>query len=72
MHAHCIRPYSHSLSDDERLYKTKHEREEEALRDPLVTFPKFLIEEGVIERHELEQMVREIDHEILRRHARAR
>jgi 2-oxoisovalerate dehydrogenase E1 component len=65
VHAHCIRPYSHSLSDDERSYKSKHEREEEALRDPLVTFPKFLVEEGVIDAAELERIVREIDHEIL-------
>jgi len=65
VHAHCIRPYSHSLSEDERTYKTKHERDEEALRDPLVTFPKFLVEEGVIEASELEKMVREIDSEIL-------
>jgi 2-oxoisovalerate dehydrogenase E1 component len=65
VHAHCVRPYSHSLSDDERSYKTKHEREEEALRDPLVTFPKFLVEEGVIATSELEGMVREIENEIL-------
>jgi 2-oxoisovalerate dehydrogenase E1 component len=65
VHAHCIRPYSHSLSDDERSYKTKHERDEEALRDPLTTFPKFLIEEGVLEASELERMVREIDSDIL-------
>ncbi len=65
VHAHCIRPYSHSLSEDERAYKTKHERDEEALRDPLVTFPKFLVEEGVIEASELEKMVREIESEIL-------
>ena len=49
VHAHCVRPYSHSLSDDERSYKTKHEREEEALRDPLVIFKMFLVEEGVRE-----------------------
>ncbi len=65
VHAHCIRPYSHSLSEDERSYRTKHERDEEALRDPLVTFPKFLVDEGVIEARELEEIIREIDHEIL-------
>jgi 2-oxoisovalerate dehydrogenase E1 component len=65
VHAHCIRPYSHSLSEDERSYKTKHEREEEALRDPLVTFPKFLVEEGVIEASELDKIVREIESGIL-------
>ena len=58
-------PYSHSLSEDEKAYKTKHERDEEALRDPLVTFPMFLIEEGVIEAAELEKIVKEIDSEIL-------
>ena len=65
VHARTIRPYSHSLSDDERSYKTKHEREEEALRDPLVTFPKFLIEEGVTGAAEIEQMVREVEAQIL-------
>jgi 2-oxoisovalerate dehydrogenase E1 component len=65
VHAHCIRPYSHSLSDDERNYKTKHEREEEAKRDPLTTFPEFLIEEGVLEKSELQHIVKEIHHQIL-------
>jgi 2-oxoisovalerate dehydrogenase E1 component len=65
VHAHCTRPYSHSLSDDERYYKTKHEREEEAQRDPLINFAKFLVEEGVLEAAELAELVREIDHEIL-------
>ena len=50
----CIRPYSHSLSDDERLYKTEAEREAEAARDPLLTFPAVLIEEGVLDRHALQ------------------
>jgi 2-oxoisovalerate dehydrogenase E1 component len=64
VHASVIRPYSHSLSDDERLYKTSEEREREAARDPLVTFPEFLVREGILERAEIEQMMREIDLEI--------
>jgi 2-oxoisovalerate dehydrogenase E1 component len=65
VHAHCVRPYSHSLSDDERNYKTAREREEEAARDPLTTFPQFLVEEGVLEKSEAQNIVREIHHRIL-------
>src|SRR5438093_1306748 len=42
VHARVIRPYSHSLSDDEKLYKTLSEREAEARRDPLKRFAEFL------------------------------
>src|SRR5438034_1230358 len=47
VHARVTRPYSHSLSDDEILYKPPREREEEAKRDCVVTFPKRLVREGV-------------------------
>jgi 2-oxoisovalerate dehydrogenase E1 component len=60
VHAHCVRPYSHSLSDDERLYKTKRERDDEATRDPLATFPRFLLEDGILEPFQLDQINREI------------
>ena len=65
VHAHCTRPYSHSFSEDERDYKTKREREDEAARDPLVTFPAFLKEHGILEADSIERMKREIDHSLV-------
>jgi len=62
--ARVFRPYSHSLSDDERLYKTAAERKEEAERDPILLFPKFLIEQGIIDRHMLQRITHEIDEEV--------
>jgi 2-oxoisovalerate dehydrogenase E1 component len=56
VHAHVIRPYSHSLSDDEIMYKTPEEREEEAQRDPLRTFPEWLLAEGIVSEAELEDI----------------
>ncbi len=64
VHARCIRPYSHSLSDDERLYRTAAEREAEAARDPVLLFPKLLIDEGVMDRQMLANITHEIDEEI--------
>ncbi|MGO9094803.1 MAG: thiamine pyrophosphate-dependent enzyme [Bryobacteraceae bacterium] len=62
--AEVIRPYSHSLSDDERLYKTQAERAAEAARDPILKFPEQLVAEGVLDRHALEIIVHEIEVEI--------
>jgi 2-oxoisovalerate dehydrogenase E1 component len=64
VHASVVRLYSHSLSDDERLYKTARERQEESSRDPLVRFPEYLLNTGVLERHALEQITHEVDLEI--------
>ena len=64
VHAHVIRPYSHSLSDDERLYKTAKERAREAERDPMVKFPEWLIAEGLLDRHALQRIVHEVDQDI--------
>jgi 2-oxoisovalerate dehydrogenase E1 component len=59
--ASVIRPYSHSLSDDERLYKPSSERADEAARDPLKTFPELLVQEGILDRHALDAIMQEID-----------
>ena len=64
VHARVTRPYSHSLSDDEILYKPPREREEEAKRDCVVTFPKRLVREGVATEAELEAIRTQVDEEV--------
>lgn len=64
VHAHVTRPYSHSLSDDEKLYKIAEERESEAHRDPLSKFSLFLIREGVLDQKELEALEADVDREV--------
>jgi len=64
VHARCTRPYSHSLSDDERHYKTRAERAAEAALDPVVKFPEWLISEGHLDSHGLELLTHEIELEI--------
>src|SRR3989454_1164740 len=64
VHARVTRPYSHSLSDDEILYKAPREREEEAKRDCVVTFPKRLVREGVATEAELEAIRTQVDEEV--------
>jgi 2-oxoisovalerate dehydrogenase E1 component len=65
VHAHVTRPYSHSLSDDEKLYRCEDERSAEAQRDPLPKFAVFLVREGVLEESELEALEAEVDREII-------
>src|SRR5918997_2031405 len=64
VHATCIRPYSHSLSDDEKLYRPDEERTTDAERDPVKRFGALLIDEGVIDQDGLQQIKDEIDREV--------
>lgn len=64
VHAHVIRPYSHSLSDDEIHYKSAAEREDESARDPLNTFPAKLIADGVASDEEIAAIAAEVDEEV--------
>jgi 2-oxoisovalerate dehydrogenase E1 component len=61
VHAHVIRPYSHSLSDDEVMYRPPSEREADAARDPLVNFPKWLVAEGRATEEDLAKVRDEAD-----------
>ncbi|MGA8222022.1 MAG: dehydrogenase E1 component subunit alpha/beta [Candidatus Acidiferrales bacterium] len=65
VHAHVTRPYSHSLSDDEKLYRTGEEREAQTRRDPLPKFGLFLVREGILEENELEAIEAEVDREVI-------
>src|SRR5215469_8294803 len=64
VHATCTRPYSHSLSDDEKFYKTQAERKAEAARDPILKLQEWLIGEGAIDAHGLEMLHHEADVEV--------
>jgi 2-oxoisovalerate dehydrogenase E1 component len=64
IHAHVVRPYSHSLSDDERLYKPEELRQQEAKRDPVTLLARLLAEEKGITEKELKEITTAIDHEI--------
>jgi len=64
IHAQVTRPYSHSLSDDEKLYRTAAEREEEARRDPIPRFGLFLVREGILDEKELETLEADVEREV--------
>ncbi|MBM3778648.1 MAG: dehydrogenase [Acidimicrobiia bacterium] len=64
VHAHCIRPYSHSLSDDESLYRTAAERDADARRDPILRLRQVLLGEGLADEAELARMEREVEREV--------
>src|SRR5437899_2892067 len=64
VHAHVTRPYSHSLSDDEILYKPPRARQDEAKRDPVAIFPKRLLDDGVATASELEAIKAQVEEEI--------
>ena len=64
VHAHVIRPYSHSLSDDERLYRPEQERQRDAARDPITRARQFLVREGILDEEGIKQLEKEVDQEI--------
>ncbi|MFZ4794349.1 MAG: alpha-ketoacid dehydrogenase subunit alpha/beta [Blastocatellia bacterium] len=64
LHAHVTRPYSHSQSDDETMYRTEEERQLDARRDPLLRLEELLLKDGVATPAELKKIREEADAEI--------
>ena len=64
VHAHVIRPYSHSLSDDERLYRPDSERQADAARDPVHRLQMFLLREGILDEKGINKIEQEIEEQI--------
>jgi 2-oxoisovalerate dehydrogenase E1 component len=64
VHAQVIRPYSHSLSDDEILYRPPEEREADAARDPITTFPRWLVDAGHATQAEIEALQAKVNDEV--------
>jgi 2-oxoisovalerate dehydrogenase E1 component len=64
VHAKVIRPYSHSLSDDEIHYRPPTERDLDAERDPIVRFPRHLIDQGIATPAEIELIKKQVEEEV--------
>jgi 2-oxoisovalerate dehydrogenase E1 component len=65
VHAKVIRPYSHSLSDDEVMYRPDAERDADAARDPITVYPKWLVDEGYASEAEIKAIQESVDAEVL-------
>ncbi|HSS22786.1 MAG TPA: dehydrogenase E1 component subunit alpha/beta [Pyrinomonadaceae bacterium] len=61
VHAKVIRPYSHSLSDDEKLYRPDEERTSDAEHDPVKRFGAVLVDEKVTDQDGLQKIKDEVD-----------
>jgi 2-oxoisovalerate dehydrogenase E1 component len=71
VHGHVIRPYSHSLSDDERLYRSAAELEADAQRDPISRMQMWLLREGILDEAGINRIERQVDDEVQRAADRA-
>ena len=65
VHAHVVRPYSHSLSDDDRLYRTEEERKKDADLDPLGRMETLLLKHGLLDTAGLEALKAEVEAELI-------
>jgi 2-oxoisovalerate dehydrogenase E1 component len=71
VHGHVIRPYSHSLSDDERLYRSAEELAADAARDPISRMQMWLLREGILDADGINKLEQQVDEEVQRAADRA-
>jgi 2-oxoisovalerate dehydrogenase E1 component len=71
VHGHVVRPYSHSLSDDERQYRSEEEVQAELARDPLARMQLWLLREGVLDAEGINKLESKVDEEVQRAADRA-
>jgi len=64
VHAHVVRLWPHSDSDDDKLYKTPAERAAEQARDPIQAFEELLIQEEYVSREEISAIRASVREEI--------
>lgn len=64
VHAHVTRPYSHSLSDDQSFYRSEKELADEAKRDVINSFPKFLLKEKLLTQGEVDRIFKDMAEEV--------
>jgi 2-oxoisovalerate dehydrogenase E1 component len=66
VHGHVVRPYSHSLSDDERQYRSEAEVQAETARDPLAKMQLWLLREGILDADAINRLEQKVDEEVQR------
>ncbi len=64
VHGHVTRPYSHSLSDNHKLYRTAEELDADNLRDPLPKLQMRLLREGILDAEGITRIEKSVDEEI--------
>ena len=71
VHGHVVRPYSHSLSDDERQYRSEAEVQAETARDPIAKMQMWLLREGILDADGINRLEQKVDEEVQRAADRA-
>ena len=64
VHGHVVRPYSHSMSEDERDYRGRAELDADALRDPISKMQVWLLRERILDADGINALERKVDQEV--------